>query len=231
MTTTDNVPQAAGGFTIALFGAPFAGPLGRILVWTIHKRTEKKTSYWPRTPEEVDSLVAENRDTHEVYFALAMPPADKDLREDNRVESAEAAGIPGLWIEFDYATSYRKKKGLPTDRELVAAIDTLGPTPSLIVDSGGGYHCYWPFRDGPWIFQNEAERDEARELVKGLQAEIRRNVDFPIDSTHDLARVLRLPASLNHKGDTPVDVVVKKDDGPPPDWRSRNGTRWRRAGQ
>ena len=218
MTTTDNVPQAAGGFTIALFGAPFAGPLGRILVWTIHKRTKKKTSYWLRTPEEVDSLVAENRDTHEVYFALAMPPADKDLREDNRVESAEAAGIPGLWIEFDYATSYRKKKGLPTDRELVAAIDTLdtlGPTPSLIVYSGGGYHCYWPFRDGPWIFQNEAERDEARELVKGLQAEIRRNVDFPIDSTHDLARVLRLPASLNHKGDTPVDVVVKKDDGPP----------------
>ena len=55
-------------FTIALFGAPFAGPLGRILVWTIHKRTKKKTSYWPHTPEEVDSLVAENRDTHEVYF-------------------------------------------------------------------------------------------------------------------------------------------------------------------
>ena len=209
-----------GGFVRALFGEPFAGPLGQILVWVKEPgegRDKKKISKWPRTPEKVDALVAAYRDEYEVYFALAMPPADKDLREDNRVESAEAAGIPGLWVEFDYDTPYRKKKGLPTDRELLAALDTLdtlGPTPSLIVDSGGGYHCYWPFRDGPWEFQNGAERDEAQELVKGWQAEIRRHVDFPVDGTHDLARVLRLPASLNHKGDTPVDVVVKKTDGP-----------------
>ena len=175
-------------------------------------------------PGKVDALVAAYRDEYEVYFALAMPPADKDLREDNRVESAEAAGIPGLWIEFDYDTPYRKKKGLPPDHELQAAIKTLpAPAPSLIVDSGGGYHCYWPFRDGPWIFQNGAERDEAQELVLGWQAELRRHVGFTVDSTHDLARVLRLPGTLNHKGDTPVDIVVKKDNGQGPaveEWRA-----------
>ena len=219
-----HITTAASGFTIALFGAPFAGPLGRILVWTIHKRTKKKTSYWPHTPEEVDALVSEKRDTHEVYFALAMPPAAKDLREDNRVESAEAAGIPGLWIEFDYDTPYRKKKGLPPDHELQVAIKTLpAPAPSLIVDSGGGFHCYWPFLDGPWIFQNEAERDEAQELVLGWQAELRRHVGFTVDSTHDLARVLRLPGTLNHKGDTPVDVRLLQDNGQGPtveEWRA-----------
>ena len=219
---------AASGFTIALFGAPFAGPLGRILVWTIHNRTKKKTSYWPRIPEEVDSLVAENRDTHEVYFALAMPPKDKDLRSDNRVESDEAAGIPGLWIEFDYDTPYRKKKGLPPAHELQAAIKTLpAPAPSLIVDSGGGYHCYWPFRDGQWVFQNDAERDEAQELVLGWQAELRRHVGFTVDSTHDLARVLRVPGTRNHKGDTPVDVRLLQDNGQGPtveEWRALEKT-------
>ena len=106
-----------GGFVRALFGEPFAGPLGQILVWVKEPgegRDKKKISKWPRTPEKVDALVAAYRDEYEVYFALAMPPADKDLREDNRVESAEAAGIPGLWVEFDYDTPYRKKKGLPT---------------------------------------------------------------------------------------------------------------------
>lgn len=93
-------------------------------------------------------------------------------------------------------------------RELAIFCKTIGmPLPAIIVDTGHGLHCYWPFVDeldvGPW-----------RALAGALKAKCA-ELGFNADPTctADAARILRVPTTINHKEDPPVPCQVLKDDG------------------
>jgi hypothetical protein len=81
-----------------------------------------------------------------------------------------------------------------------AANGDLG-TPTCVVATGGGIHPYWLFRE-PWIFEDDAEHQEAATLLCRFQDGARawwRERGWHLDSTHDLARVLRIPGTQNWK--------------------------------
>jgi hypothetical protein len=71
-------------------------------------------------------------------------------------------------------------------------INALPYPPSVIIDSGGGYHCYWLLRHTVPI--DEANRDD----VQVIQHSWVQMVDGDKGAA-DLRRVLRLPGSYNHK--------------------------------
>ncbi len=81
------------------------------------------------------------------------------------------------------------------------------PEPAILVDSGRGIHAYWPLdRDlepGPWSVL-------AGELKKRCQS-----AGFAADPTvtADVARVLRIPGTLNHKEAVPLPCIVIEDSG------------------
>lgn len=93
-------------------------------------------------------------------------------------------------------------------RELVRFCKaTALPAPAIVVDSGNGFHCYWPFDTelavGPW-----------RALAGMLKAkceELSFNADPTV--TSDAARILRVPTTMNHKGPVPVPCRLIRDDG------------------
>lgn len=58
--------------------------------------------------------------------------------------------------------------------------------PSIIVDSGHGHHLYWLLRDA-------APVADASLAMKGIAKEIGG------DNTHDPARILRIPGTMNYK--------------------------------
>jgi hypothetical protein len=74
------------------------------------------------------------------------------------------------------------------------------------VDSGGGWHCYW-LLDEPHVLRNEADRKDAGELqgrfVLGIGGD---------GGAKDLARVLRLPGTLNAKYEPARKVEVIEDN-------------------
>jgi putative DNA primase/helicase len=75
------------------------------------------------------------------------------------------------------------------------------PLPSMVVNSGGGLHCYWRLA-APIDLQIEAPR--AKQLLRGLAATLgadRRSAEA--------ARILRMPGSLNYKHTPPRPVVVE----------------------
>ena len=212
MNTKNSLPQPTH-FLTALWGDKPAAP---IHVWT----WPGKKSHWLRDPKEAD------RDWRkvDVYTGVALPPADKDLREDNRVESHEAAAIAGLWCDLDWEDGAHKKPGLPTRVEVETFIAALEPKPTIVVMSGHGYQLWWLFSDRPWVFKDDAERQEAQQLAERWQTELRRRLGKALDSTWDLARVMRLPGTTNYKGTEPVPVALEKDDGPQhavEEWRER----------
>jgi len=88
--------------------------------------------------------------------------------------------------------------------------------PTIIVHSGHGWHAYWLFKE-LWTFADAAERVRAAWLVEQWQAFLRskaRVLGWTVDSTHDLARILRLPGSYNHKEQPAAAVSVLRWDGP-----------------
>jgi putative DNA primase/helicase len=82
----------------------------------------------------------------------------------------------------------------------LAHIKSLEPAPSVVIDSGGGYHAYW-FLSHTWVLSSDDDRQRARALQRAW-------VTFTggDQGAKDLARVLRLPGSANHKYDPPRPV-------------------------
>ena len=118
---------------------------------------------------------------------------------------ANARAKRTLYLDLD-AKDFGDKQAAA--KELGLFLRTTGfPAPGIVVDSGGGLHCYWPFdRDLPAA--------EWRVLAGKLKA---RCIDagFKADNqcTDDLARVLRIPGTLNYKYGTPVACRVLTDKG------------------
>lgn len=93
-------------------------------------------------------------------------------------------------------------------RELSAFCRATGwPAPAIIVDSGNGYHVYWPFNAD---LDAMAWRALASKL-KDKCAELSFKADVTV--TADAARILRVPTTLNYKTDPPKPVTVIQDNG------------------
>ena len=183
-------------FLTTLWGNP---PPGKVLVWTL----PEKRSIWYDRFDTVD----EDMRTHDddaVYTGVGIAP-QKGVRltSRNRLKEGQVVGIPGLWADIDVDHPVHKKATrLPPDRE--QAIDAIGELPfrpTVLVDSGHGLQPWWLVEE-PWLFSCPEERDLARRVIqwwhRTLQ-EIFAGHGWVIDSTFDLARVMRLPGTWNNK--------------------------------
>ena len=120
-----------------------------------------------------------------LYFGVHPTTNKRKANERSRIEDITA--INCLFAEFD-AKDFSGDKAQARDH-----IQRLPLAPSVIVDSGGGYHCYWLLRE-TFIIASSADRKRARELqaqwVKFTGGD---------KASKDLARVLRLPGTRNYK--------------------------------
>jgi replicative DNA helicase len=149
---------------------------------------------------------------------VALSPADygPHVRLNDK-EGRHAAGITGFWVDIDVKGEAHKKANLPETidqaRELARSPGVL---PTKEIDTGHGIQVYWELAK-PWIFQDDADREKAAVLVRRFQELLQKNAKSKgreIDSTHDLARVFRLPGTFNCKTGDPVAVRVLASEGP-----------------
>lgn len=171
------------------------------LLWT---RTNK-ISHWLSLQGGVGPVVdkaVELADADDVYVAVSVANAAGGPR--NRIESANSRGLMGLWADIDIADEavHKKSFSLPPTQE--AAMDVLtrcGLPPSLIVHSGHGLQAWWLFAEF-WSFDTEQDRLEAAGLAQRWNSTLRVHAaenKWIVDSTFDLARVMRVPGTFNRK--------------------------------
>lgn len=145
----------------------------------------------------------------DVYHALGFQP--EAARDAGSRRAEDVLAIPGLWCDIDVAGPNHKQTNLPrTMDEALEFIHSLPWQPSIVVNSGGGVHAYWLFTT-PWQFDDESDRQKAEVLSKKfgeyLIAEgLKRG--WKIDNVSDLARILRLPGTHNHKSNPPKQVTM-----------------------
>jgi hypothetical protein len=140
----------------------------------------------------------------------ARPPKQNGTR--GRGDADLSAALPAVWVELDVRGTPNgrggvKEEGFETIEDATAAGRSVWDKP-LIVSSGGGVHLYVVLEQ-PFAIHTEADLAHASDLVLRYQAAVKRAAgDVKIDSTGDLARVLRPPGTFNHKGDKPRRVTA-----------------------
>lgn len=94
------------------------------------------------------------------------------------------------------------------------------PAPHMAVMSGGGAHCYWQIDPCQSLVNDESRlrfRDLLRRLVRCIGGE--KTGAHADPSRTDIASILRVPGTFNHKNDHRRPVVLKRfaaDDDPIP---------------
>lgn len=183
----------------------------RLVLWS----SRDKKSVWNGSIDETVDRVMEGNVSN-LYFGVCLQDWEAAARErgsrvrrEGEVDMTFCRGypstsvvMPGIWLDLDIAGPGHEKMGLPqtiVDAERI--LSSLPFDPTWVVDTGGGWHVYWLWRE-PWVLETDEERDRAAALVRGFQKlAIQTAIDmgFVLDSTHDLSRVLRPVGTVNAK--------------------------------
>ncbi len=176
-----------------------------IALWTLQ---DKRTHFYKNTPKQASINRFAGKD---LYFALGFQPLEQ---RTNRAKANAVVGIPGLWADIDYLSDgvAHKKGNIPTSqKEAMKLIEAMPLTATFINCSGHGLHAYWLFKE-PWFFSSPKEWKDAESITKRweelLRIEAARH-GWTVDSVYDLARILRVPGTMNMKNkDNPCKCEV-----------------------
>jgi hypothetical protein len=122
-----------------------------------------------------------------------------------RATNATAAGIMAVCVDIDIAGPEHASKPYPPDLAAAESIyRAVAAPPSIVVHSGNGIHVWWVLSE-PWLVRDAADPDAERatmaRFAQDWSSTLRYHADrlghWKIDSTFDLARVMRLPGTLN----------------------------------
>ena len=166
--------------------------------WTSHN---KQSTWYP-----VDQPAEDPTEDVDCFFGVNPTNIKKSSNE--RAHNDDISAINCLYAEFD-AKDFGELKMLGLEAckiKTMQHIEALTSTPDIIIDSGGGYHCYWLLND-PFMITDENTRQRA----KTAQANWVKYVGGD-KSAKDLARILRVPGTRNHKPaypDAPVVRIIK----------------------
>ena len=155
--------------------------------------SRKKEHIFGSSLEELAANAAQfDRDEKDAYFALAAYKHSGDRTAEN------AKVMRSFFLDIDCAedgpkTYADKETGLAAFNAFLSktGLDKLGLP--LVVDSGGGYHVYWPLTANVDIATWKPAAENFKRLCKqeGLR------IDFSVPA--DAARVLRVPGTTNWK--------------------------------
>jgi hypothetical protein len=147
--------------------------------------------------DEIDGVVEDLlAKKYDVYFACAKYETDKS-RTGGNVKAVKA-----FWLDVDCGAGKPYATQADGFTALKAFCDAVGLPKPCVVNSGRGLHVYWPLTTdisaGQWA--SVATR------LKALCAEHQFEADPA--RTADVASILRMPDTLNHKDEPPLDVTV-----------------------
>lgn len=121
-----------------------------------------------------------------IFFGV-LPRASQSGRQES------IKHITTLWADLD-GKYYEGGKS-----EALGTLVNFQENPSIIVDSGHGYHAYWILKKAVPI--------ENPTLIRGILRGIRKSLG--VDSVLDLSGILRLPGTFNLKnGNKPVECEI-----------------------
>ncbi|HEY8415736.1 MAG TPA: DUF3987 domain-containing protein [Thermaerobacter sp.] len=197
-------------FLTLLYGQGGQVP-GFLTLWT----KQDRATYWFPAHALADAArtAVKFARKYDVYFGVGLRA---ERMERGRGTRETVVAIPGLWVDLDVQGPGHEGQDLPpTPEDALQVVESFPLPPTILVSTGGGLHVYWLFHK-PWIFHSAEERERAQDLIRRFQTKLQaeaRQRGWRLDNTSDLARVLRLPSTFNHKCDPPNVVWLLQGSG------------------
>lgn len=188
----------------ALYGTADAGQV--VVSWLV---AGQLLSSW-HDVNDLDTIAAKIAGLAPKYDTCVGVNLRKPGPAKGRGGAQDVLAVTGLYIDIDYFGGAHKQTNLPTRQDVLDLLATLPMQWSLILDTGGGFHNYLLFKE-PWVLDDEGERGEAGQLLKDFQHTFRvifAEKGWHLDSTADLARILRPGGTLNYKYQPPRPVTI-----------------------
>lgn len=183
-----------------------------VVSWLDHSK--KFDSAWFRCCDRDQALLTVEEKSQHFNTYIGMGLRKATCQPVGRGTSEDVGAIGGLWVEFDHAGGVHTATNLPTPFQLMKFIESLPFQFSLLIDSTGGLHGHMLFKE-LWILETAAEQAQAALLLRRLQRTVQIAAlarGWKVDSTADLARVLRPAGTVNWKSGTPQLVNIAEEN-------------------
>lgn len=182
---------------------------------TLTMLPERKTLWFKVSEIEKTSLFAGKYGSKtNTFFGVEL--RKKALKNGFRGSEKDILCVTTLYADIDIKGNAHAQTSLPSNvDEAIDFLHGLKIKPSIIVNSGNGIHGYW-LLDKPFIIETEDDRKHILSIFKCfgryVNSEAKKR-NWKIDSVYDLARILRVPGTINHKLSTGAKCEVIESDG------------------
>lgn len=182
---------------------------------TLTMLPERKTLWFKVSEIEKTSLFAGKYGSKtNTFFGVGL--RKKALKNGFRGSEKDILCVTTLYADIDIKGNAHAQTSLPSNvDEAIDFLHGLKIKPSIIVNSGNGIHGYW-LLDKPFIIETEDDRKHILSIFKCfgryVNSEAKKR-NWKIDSVYDLARILRVPGTINHKLGTGAKCEVIESDG------------------
>lgn len=184
----------------AIYGENFPGHL---VLWN---RQDKQTKFF--LADQLDELVATVETHPQRDWYVALGTQRQRLQPLKRGKADGVVFVPGFVADIDFVKPDKPRQYPADEAEALRIIEAFPLKPSAIIRTGGGLHAHW-FLDRGIAIERPRDRDKAKSLVQGFQLALIEHFKThgrEIDNVGDLARVFRIPGTLNHKTTPPRQV-------------------------
>ena len=209
--TAGTVPSQQPNMTTTQFFRELYGDCPEDLQFLLWRKDRKLPLLVPlHRLEVVLSTNLAGKMVPDLYFGVGLQRQDRVLQGSKRGTERDVVALPGLWMDLD-CDQGSESKNLPTRERALQFLDWLPfGSPSILVNSGGGFHAYFLFRE-PLFIRSSSDLAYAKALSHGFQSAVigwGNRHGYALDLTADLARVLRVPGTVNLKTDQPRSVEI-----------------------
>ena len=188
--TTSNSYLEAKRFIEALFPRHFKDHDGYVEVRMIGENVIPKWLLRGEITEADWEEISNWNKTHHIYFGVNPRPLDKGKKQE------DIRDIVCLWADVDgkdfaggAAEAFKQVKEFPIP-------------PTIVVDSGRGYHCYWVLKE-PIISITKEQQTQLKQTLAGVVGRLGAD-----SSKLHLDSCLRLPGTFNIKDPEPTECKV-----------------------
>ena len=135
--------------------------------------------------------------------------AGVNLRQGKNGTKEGIEYVTALHADIDFGTiGHKKPSQYKTSTEALGAINAFKLAPTLVVNSAGGFHCYWLLNEAVTVSKVGAEKIET--IIKNISQKLGGD-----PGTQDISRILRVPGTKNYKiPGEPRDCKIEKNSGP-----------------
>lgn len=145
---------------------------------------------------------------HQVWWAVCLQAGP--AQGGRRGGESSASWFSGMWADLDFA----KCNGPDGARQILTRMQVF---PTVVIASGHGWHCYWLLDHMVEI--TEDNRLDLKLFERRWCATLRKhakdiNPEWSVDQVGDLARVMRVPGTMNRKVMPYQKVEIHYEGGP-----------------